>query len=195
MKIEAVRKLTQSRHLNLFEIDYTDRRDIKKQWLMASRLDIPRCRGHRSSRPDAVVIVPFHLQCSKLVLIKEYRVPLGEYQYGFPAGLVDTGETTESTCRRELFEETGLSLVRCLKTSPPIFSSAGMTDESIAMAFVECAGEASNLGNESSEDISIHFVSPAEASELCSDANLMFDAKAWIVLSMYAQYGRDIFGR
>ena len=194
MKIEAVRKLTHNRHLNLFEIDYRDRRDNQKQWLMSSRREVPRCRDGQFTRPDAVVIVPYHLEQRKLVLIREYRIPLGDYQYGFPAGLVDAGETSANTCRRELYEETGLSLVRCLKTSPPIYSSPGMTDESVAMAFVECSGEASNRGNESSEDISVHCVSPAEASTLCRDEKLRFDAKAWIVLSMYAQHGPRFLG-
>ena len=38
----------------------------------------------------------------RLVLLREYRVPLGEYNYAFPAGLVEHGETPEAVARREL---------------------------------------------------------------------------------------------
>ena len=43
-----------------------------------------------------------------MVIIREYRVPLDGYEYGFPAGLVDNGESLEQAARRELMEETGL---------------------------------------------------------------------------------------
>jgi hypothetical protein len=33
-------------------------------------------------------------------------------------------------------------------------------------------------------------VSPSEASGLCKDANLKFDAKAWLVLSRFAETGQ-----
>jgi ADP-ribose pyrophosphatase len=137
-----------------------------------------------------VVIVPYHVGRRKLVIIEEFRVVLGGYQYGFPAGLVDDGETVDVTCRRELKEETGLALQRILRRSPPVYSSSGMTDEAVTMVFVECDGTPSNAANESSEDIRAVLVDPAEAETLCTAAEHRMDVKTWIVLSTFARFGR-----
>ena len=190
MKIEFVKKITDYLHLNMFEITYSDTRDRKKIWRFASRNDSPKCVSGHFETPDAVVIVPFHLEKKKLVIIKEFRVPLGDYQYGFPAGLVDDGETVETSVQRELKEETGLTVTRINKVSPPIYSSSGMTDESISMVYVECTGETSREGNTSSEDIDTIFVSPDEAKTLCGNDQIKFDVKTWLVLSMYGKTGK-----
>ena len=121
-----------------------------------------------------------------MVIIREFRVPLDDYEYGFPAGLVDKGETVEQAARRELMEETGLTVSRFIKVSPPIYSSAGMTDESVAMVYVECEGEPSNSANTDSEIIEIQLISPDEALDLLSDSTLKFDAKAWLAISQFA---------
>ena len=138
-------------------------------------------------RPDAVVIVPFHTVRNKMVITREYRVPLDGYEYGFPAGLVDSGESVEQAARRELMEETGLTVRRFIKISPPIYSSAGMTDESVSMVYVDCEGAPSTRENTASELIEILLVSPVEAQDLLKDTTLKFDAKAWLVISRFAE--------
>jgi len=189
MKIQNVEKITDCRHLNLFEISYINQNGTEKLWQIASRADKPKCITGRFDMPDAVVIVPFHKKKDKLVIIKEFRVPLGDYQYGFPAGLVDKGETVQQTCIRELKEETGLNVTRIKKISPPVYSSSGMTDESVSMVYVECDGTPSNKGNEGSEDITTIFISPSKASELCKDSKIMLDVKTWLVLISFAERG------
>lgn len=190
MKIQNVEKITNCRHLNLYKISYINKNGVEKLWHIASRSDKPKCLTGKFDMPDAVVIVPFHKKKDKLVIIKEFRVPLGGYQYGFPAGLVDEGETIQQTCIRELKEETGLNLTRIKKISPPVYSSSGMTDESVSMVYAECDGTPSNKGNEASEDITTIFVSPSKASELCKDSKIKLDVKTWLVLSSFAENGR-----
>jgi ADP-ribose pyrophosphatase len=138
---------------------------------------------------DAVVVVPFHRQAQKLVIIREFRIALGGFQYGFPAGLVDKGETIARAGTRELFEETGLAVTRILKQSPPIYSSSGMTDEAVSLLFVECEGTPSNEFNEMSEEIEVILLSREAAKKLISKPGLKFDVKSWMVLSMFADYG------
>ncbi len=190
MKIQNVEKITDCRHLNLYEISYINQNGTERLWQFTTRADQPKCVTGQFDMPDAVVIIPFYKKKDKLVIIKEFRVPLGGYQYGFPAGLVDKGETIQQTCIRELKEETGLSVTRIIKSSPPVFSSSGISDESVSMIYVECDGTPSNKGNEGSEDITTIFVTQAEASELCKNSKIKLDVKTWLVLFSFAENGR-----
>ncbi len=190
MKISSFEKLTDCRHLNLYAIAYQDRAENDRTWYIASRNDPPKIISGRFEIPDAVVIVARHREDAKLVVVREFRVPLGGYQYGFPAGLVDNGETLESACARELYEETGLTVDRMIKSSPPVYSTSGMTDESVSMVYVECSGEISNAGNSNSEDIHPFLVSPDEALALCRAPKHTMDVKTWLVLQAFGGTGR-----
>jgi ADP-ribose pyrophosphatase len=159
---------------------------------VATRRKTPLCADgplQKLQTPDAVFIVPYHATRRKLVATREYRVALADYQYGFPTGLLEGGETVEETARRELREETGFEVIRILKVSQPVYSSAGMTDESMSMVYVECEGEPSSASNVGSEIIEVLFLSPEEAGRLCGNPSLKFDAKAWLVMTQFAATG------
>ena len=190
MKLSGFKTLFADRFLSLFEIRYIDRDGQSKKWQMASREKTgPKCFNHRLALADAVVIVPYHRDRKRLVVIREFRVALGGFQYGFPAGLVDPGELVEMTVRRELMEETGLTVVRYQRTSPVVFSSSGITDESVIIAYVVCVGDPSNAGNRSSEQIETLFVGKTDAERLCRDETILMDVKTWLVLSEFAAGG------
>ncbi|MFZ0612233.1 MAG: NUDIX hydrolase [Desulfobacterales bacterium] len=189
MRIGNAVRLTDEKWINLFKIELVDSAGCGRNWQIASRQSEPKSVTGRFARPEAVVIVAWHTGQGKIVITREYRVALAGDEYGFPAGLVDQGETIEAAARRELYEETGLTVTRVLETSPPVYSSAGMTDESVAMVYVDCDGELSTAGNEGIEQIEVILASAAEVARLCADPALKFDAKAWLVLRGYARHG------
>ncbi len=189
MEINNVKKITDCKYLNLFSINYKDRLNCEKEWIFASRSKQLNPLEKEDVKPDAVVIVPFYKQEDKLVIIKEFRLALGGYQYGFPAGLLDIGETVEHAGERELFEETGLTVTKVLKKSPAIFSSSGMTDESISLLFVECKGQPTNSFNEASEDIEVMMLSREQASNILFNDQIKFDVKSWMILATFASQG------
>lgn len=189
MRIKKAVRLTDLKWLNLFNIEVVDAAGNDRKWQVASRRKEPKCTTGHFDKPDAVVIVPFHTARGRIVITREYRVSLAGDEYGFPAGLVDDGESVEAAARRELQEETGLTATRMLTIGPPVYSSAGMTDESVAMVYLECDGEPSVAGNEGIEQIEVILASAAEVGRLCADPQLKFDAKAWLVLTAFARHG------
>jgi len=189
MQISDVHKLTDMRHLNLFSVYYQDKTGKDKIWTYASRSRLDNPRDKTDRLPDAVVVVPFHTAEKKLVIIKEFKVVLGGYQYGFPAGLLDPGEDAQQAGKRELFEETGLDLIRVVDQSPAVYSSPGMTDESVSMLYAQCEGSPTSAHTGDSEDIQVKMLSRDEAGVLLSEPDALFDVKTWIVLHTFASHG------
>ena len=191
MKIIDSTVVTKVEFVTLFSVSYLDRKGGLKRWHMVSRGEQPKCITGENQRPDAAIIVPYHRREDKLVVIREFRVPVGGYQYGFPAGLLDPGEDIAVAAGRELKEETGLDLVRIYRHSPAIFSSAGITDEAISMVFAEVDGSPSISRNQDSEDIEIFLMGREEVKGLLRRSDIVFGARAWMAMDAYARMGED----
>src|SRR4051794_30346000 len=136
MEILNLEKITNEKWLNLFAAAFRHNGHTGR-WVFASRQQQPHCTGNVC---DAVVIVPVLRtpgEPPRLVMEKEFRVPVGDYVLGFPAGLLEPGEGLEDTVRREMLEETGLEVTAFKRLTPPLYSSSGLTDEAAALAFVD----------------------------------------------------------
>ena len=186
MRIITAQNVAVTQWLRMVHVTYADAGGTARSWQLVTRRKQPKCISRRFDPPDAVLIVPFHQTEEKLVITREFRVPLADVEYGFPAGLIERGETLEEAARRELAEETGLTLTGTLHMSPPLYSSAGMTDEAVSVIYVTCDGNPSTRGNTGPEQIEPLMISPEQASDLCNNDELKFDAKAWFILCTYA---------
>ncbi len=190
MKVNKIRKLTKQKWLNLYVAKYSHN-NHDGQWIFASRKNQP---AIPNTNPEAVIIVPVLKQKgkpNKLIVIKEFRVPVGCYTYGFPAGLIDQGETVETTIKREMIEETGFEVSKIRKVTMPLYSSMGLTDEAIVMAYVDVKFN-QGAKPEPSEDIEVLFLDFAEVCKLCDKPDLPIDAKMWATLYMYQQLGEIV---
>jgi len=190
MKILKIEKLTHEKWINLFAATF-ENRTHQGRWVFVSRKDDPHAQ---KGQCDAVIIVPILVspdQPPRLVLEKEFRVPVGDYVIGFPAGLLEKGESIEEAVRRELLEETALEVVRFKRITQPIYSTSGLSDESGAMVFVDVRavpGVEPQL--EASEDLTVMLLDYAQVCRLCDDRTACIDAKAWTILYLYQMLGR-----
>jgi ADP-ribose pyrophosphatase len=183
-----LKKLTDCRWLNLFEVFYKHKTTQERSWQMCSRKAHPIMDA---AKADAVMIIAIVKTKTgdRLVVTKEFRVPLWDYEYGFPAGLIDDGEDISTTITRELKEETGLDVVKVHHISLPVYSSAGMTDESNHMVIVEATGTASHHLQHSDEDIEVLLMDAQEIKKLLASEKKIA-AKAWGIFYHVAQTGK-----
>jgi ADP-ribose pyrophosphatase len=188
--IDTLKRVADLRWLKLFEVEYVHPSGARGKWQFASRNPRPQLDGSPLAA-EAVFIVPLLKTPSghRLVMTREFRVPLGDYEHSFPAGLRDAAEDIEATTRRELSEETGLTLTKFYTLSPPVVSSAGMSDESAVIAFVECEGTPHTDNTEKSEDIHLVILDFDQMRAL-RQTEVKFSAKAWLVMLLFEALGR-----
>jgi len=189
MKIGKPEKLTNFNWLNLFCTPWNNKNQ-GGLWLFASRKTSPEIHV-KSPVPDAVIIVPVHVdkEVRRLVVCREFRIPIGDYEYAFPAGLIQPGESVIECAQRELKEETGLQLTVLKRLSPSIYSSTGLSDESVMMVFCECIGTICGNGREALEEMSICLLDLDQIEELCSNDKVKQSCKLWPILFMFTNLG------
>jgi ADP-ribose pyrophosphatase len=189
MNISHVEKLTNERWVNLFAATF-EHNGHGGRWVFASRKDKP----HTGLTNDAVIIVPVLRnpgEAPRLVLIREFRVPVGSYVYGLPAGLIEQGEPIEEAIRREIREETGFEVTAIHRITQPLLSSSGLTDEAAALAFIDVQGPPESAQYlEASEEIQVLLLDYEEVRRLCDDNTALIDAKAWTILFLYRSLGK-----
>ena len=187
MIIRDVTALTQERWINLFAATFENRGHVGR-WVFASRKERP----HEDRQADAVILIPILRnpgESARLVVIREFRVPVGDFCIGFPAGLIDPGETLEDTARRELAEETGLTLLAIKHLTAPLLMSSGLTDESACLAFVEVTGTPQPQP-ERSEALQVELLDYEAVVRLSQDTTIRLDVKVWLILWMIRMQGR-----
>jgi ADP-ribose pyrophosphatase len=114
--------------------DVVSTQDIYRGKVVALRADEVAMPGGRTARREVVehfgaVAVAALDERNRLVLIHQYRHPLGHRLWELPAGLLDEpGESPREAAARELGEEVGLAAEQW-ETLVDVAASPGFTDE------------------------------------------------------------------
>lgn len=77
--------------------------------------------------PPSVVLIPM-TDPDSVVLVRQYRHPIGRWLWELPAGAVELGEDAERAARRECEEETGYTAAR-VEQIGAFFPVPGYCDE------------------------------------------------------------------
>ena len=119
----------------------------------------------RTGSTNAVVILAEH--DGKVILIEQYRVPVGGICLELPAGLVgdeDENATVEDTAIKELEEETGFTCDRVERLGE-FHSSPGMVAESFTLVRAQGVRKIGDGGGNHDEDITVFLVPREEIPE------------------------------
>ena len=106
-QIGKISQKTHNRFLNFYEVEAIHRDGRASTYYVSSRAkDASELKAVTGvNRADGVIMYGvWGEDRSKVVLIRQYRFPLGGYIYEFPAGLVEPGEDMTDAAVREMFE-------------------------------------------------------------------------------------------
>lgn len=122
-----------------------------------------------------------------VLLVEQYRVPIGCRCLELPAGLVGdeaAGEGIESAAARELEEETGYRAAR-IETIGVFYSSPGMVSESFTLVRATDLMRVGAGGGVADEDITVHRVPLSDMSPFVAArraAGVAIDVKLLMLL-------------
>jgi len=177
-RVRKVTKQTNNKYLNIYEFESEFRNGFTGTYFVASRRQQPeqlKAVTH-DTRSDGVIIYGVYGEKKdRIVLVRQFRYPINDYIYEFPAGLVEPGEDMFAAGIREIYEETGLEFTP--KNAPngyskPFFTTVGMTDECCGTVFGYCNGVPSNAHQEGSEDIEIVLADREECKRILREENV-----------------------
>lgn len=125
---------------------------------------VSRARGIKA----AVILA---VEDGHVLLVEQYRVPLGASCIELPAGLIgdhDAGEDALTSAARELEEETGYRAGR-LDIVGEFFSSPGMVSESFTLVRATGLNKVGDGGGVDGENIIVHRVALAQLPAFVAD--------------------------
>ena len=93
---------------------------------------------------------------------------VNSFVYNMVAGFKENGETMEDCVRRELYEESGLKLVRIREILRPAYAAVALSDVSNQLVIADVEGEISDH-TENDELIRAGFYSKEEVAKLIEE--------------------------
>ena len=176
-RVLGVKRQTNNRFLNLYELDAVFRDGSRAPYYVASRrkdVDSIKAVTHDNHADGVILYGVYGEEKDKVVLIRQFRYPINGYVYEFPAGLVEPGEDMLDAGVREMQEETGLNFqpVDAGSYSRPFFTTIGMTDESCGTVYGYCSGTPSVAGQEGTEDIQVVLADREECKRILREENV-----------------------
>lgn len=136
--------------------------------------------------PGAVCVLFVHEQ--KVLLVEQYRYPLGKATWEIPAGKLDPNETPERAAMRELAEETQF-LAEKLDLLYTFYSAPGFSNEKLYLYTVVKASKTDQYEPDEDEFVNIRWFSKEEVKTMLKDGALD-DAKTIIAIQHWLADGK-----
>ncbi len=115
----------------------------------------------------------------RILLVRQYRYPVGKAILEIPAGLVEEGEDLQKAARRELMEEVGFD-AGCLERIGSFYSSPGFSNEIIHL-FLATRLRPCRLKADDDEDLRVLALTIDEFARALQEEGIM-DSKTMAAL-------------
>lgn len=197
-KYKDIQPLFQNKYLNFYHMDATTDSGKTFDYYFASRNpkdSIKAVTG--STKAEGVVIYPvWKEEPDKIVLIRQYRYPVGDVIYELPAGLIDAGEDASQAAVREMREETGFSLEVYKGGAEyyrrPFYMGAGYTDEACQVVFGYASGVWNRQKLEETETIKVLLADKQEVSRILTEEKVSL-RMAYLMMNFLQADPKDPF--
>ncbi len=182
MKLTDLRKVKDGKYLKNYVLTYINKAGREKEYEIVSRRELksPEDIGRKSSGVSIAVTMD-----DKLLLLREFRMGVNREIINLVAGMIEEGETMEECIKRELYEETGLSVKKITKVLPSSYAAVAISDTMTNIAFVEAEGTFSDHTSEN-EQIKPKFYTREEVRELLKTEK--FSSRCQLIAYMFAEY-------
>lgn len=130
---------------------------------------------------DAAAVVPIDAE-GNIILVKQYRHPMGEMVYEIPAGLVEEGEDPLICAKRELEEETSFKTDN-LKFVCKMASSVGFCNEMIYIYIADNLSQGS-FNFDEDEFIEVFKFTPSQIKNMITNG-IIYDSKTLVGILSY----------
>ena len=182
MKFKDIRKTQEGRFITRYDLTYemADGQDKVYEMISRSR-DLNSYEELAHSAVDAVVMILHDESGEKILLNREFRMTTGNYVFNFPAGLMEPGESPKESAKRELFEETGLNLVRIDEWLNESYTAIGFSNEKN----ICCVGAAEGTilpDEDPTEEIEARWYTKAQVRELLKSSPFAARTQAYCYL-------------
>lgn len=174
----------------------THEKKYKNQWMTVFEDEIELPNGHKGiygyveRKPGAGAVIINNKD--EVLLVKQYRYPIKDFQINIPGGGIDIGEDDESALKREIKEETGLE-IEIIKKLGKFYPLSSCSTEVGHLFLCRTTSRISKERKGESDETfeSIFFVGFEEALRMIDEGEITDDATANAIQIAYRDLNRD----
>lgn len=145
MKLLKLEKVKDGKYIKNYELTYLNKAGREKTYEIVSRKELKEVSDLGQKTSGVSIVATMN---DKLLLLREFRMGINKKIYNLCAGMLEEGESMEECISRELYEETGLQVLKIKHILKPSYSAVGISDIKTQIAFVEATGELSDHTSE-----------------------------------------------